>query len=245
MRTARPRAPCRRKWNHWRKSACESARRSTCRFAASRVGARRRWRRRRTRRRCAGGTGRRDCHLRAVAVALRADRRAVRRMESARGMWLASGSAMRRNAIFACARRRCFAAARATGDARSCTTNRTPSGAARSTATGRSLGRRAALSLVATAPAEEARAAAPFADARRREPHARRRSSSRSSCGSPSSSWSRSSGPGSPQPRTAPRIDLRSTRLPRAGTSEPWRPPLPVYFVAAALGIGVVLLVLH
>jgi hypothetical protein len=48
--------------------------------------------------------------------------------------------------------------------------------------------------------------------------------------------------PGSPQPRTAPRTPRIELGMPLAGTSGPWRPPLPVYCAAAAFGIGVVLL---
>lgn len=50
--------------------------------------------------------------------------------------------------------------------------------------------------------------------------------------------------PGTTQPRTAPRIDLP---LPAnsAQMADPWRPPMPVYyFAAAALGIATVLLLM-
>lgn len=48
--------------------------------------------------------------------------------------------------------------------------------------------------------------------------------------------------PGMQQPRTAPRIQLS---MPEGAPvmREPWRPPLPVYLAAVAMGIAMVLLV--
>lgn len=52
--------------------------------------------------------------------------------------------------------------------------------------------------------------------------------------------------PGSPQPRTAPRLHLPAPgRASAAVCAEPWKPSLPVCLLAVALGIGSVLLVLH
>lgn len=49
--------------------------------------------------------------------------------------------------------------------------------------------------------------------------------------------------PGMQQPRTAPRIHLSMPGGVPA-MREPWRPPLPVYLAAAAMGIATVLLVM-
>jgi len=47
--------------------------------------------------------------------------------------------------------------------------------------------------------------------------------------------------PGSPQPRTAPRINLPLAPDP---TAQQWKPALPVYFLAAAVGISTVLILI-
>ena len=49
--------------------------------------------------------------------------------------------------------------------------------------------------------------------------------------------------PGSPQPRTAPGIELPLAQPPR-GHAPAWKPPLVVYVAAVAFGIGFTLLVL-
>jgi hypothetical protein len=46
--------------------------------------------------------------------------------------------------------------------------------------------------------------------------------------------------PGSPQPRTAPRINLPLT----GDATEEWKPALPVYLLAAAVGISTVLILI-
>ncbi len=51
--------------------------------------------------------------------------------------------------------------------------------------------------------------------------------------------------PGATQPRTAPGISLAMPPgMADDRKSEPWKPPLPVYLLAIALGIGSVLLIL-
>ena len=48
--------------------------------------------------------------------------------------------------------------------------------------------------------------------------------------------------PGSPQPRTAPRINLPLTA--DGSATNAWKPSLPVYFLAAAVGISTVLILI-
>jgi hypothetical protein len=48
--------------------------------------------------------------------------------------------------------------------------------------------------------------------------------------------------PGSPQPRTAPRINLPMND--GNANAEEWKPALPVYFLAAAVGISTVLILI-
>jgi len=51
--------------------------------------------------------------------------------------------------------------------------------------------------------------------------------------------------PGSPQPRTAPRIHLAASGAAAVVLPGTWRPPMPVYYLlAVAMGVGSVLLIL-
>jgi len=51
--------------------------------------------------------------------------------------------------------------------------------------------------------------------------------------------------PGSPQPRTAPRIHLAAPDAAAVALPGAWRPPMPMYYLlAVAMGVGSVLLIL-